>query len=91
MEQDFGKDSDEVWYLFVRGLMIRLIEKFPKSCQSHFFYAYILNEKLNNTYKCLIEMMVTENLKPTYQEEFCLFSYKHTLESKIIEKDMRDE
>lgn len=71
--------------------MLETLEKFPKSSKLHLLNAYLHNEKLQNTFKALTEMMVAEDIKPTIQEEFSLYRYKQQIELKIIEADMRNE
>ena len=52
------------------------IEKFPKTPKLHMLYAFIQHERLQNKYKALFELMITEENKPNIQEEFSIYRYK---------------
>lgn len=39
------------------------LDLFPREAGIHIWYAFLLNEKLDNRYKALVEMMKAEDLK----------------------------
>lgn len=54
-------------------------------------HAYIQQSKLQNKFKSLFELMITEESKPNLQEEFSIYRFKHLIEEELIEGDMRGQ
>jgi len=49
---------------------------FPKSSSLHLVHAYLQQEKLGNKYKALYELMIAEENRPSFQEQFLMFRYR---------------
>ncbi|EAR83935.1 PAS domain S-box protein (macronuclear) [Tetrahymena thermophila SB210] len=79
------------WYLFLRNILQDGFEKFQKSSRLHLLHAYIQQGKLQNKFKALFELMITEEQKPNLQEEFSIYRYKHLIEEELIEGDLRGQ
>ena len=83
MTIDFKAKDEETpsnkrrWYLFIKSIMNDALDKFQKSAKLHILNAYIQHVKLNNKFKALFELMITEENKPNIQEEFCIYRYKY--------------
>ena len=77
------------WHQFLRLLMVEALVRYPKCGKLHMLYAYIQNEKLKNKYKSLFQLMLTEENKPSLQEEFSIYRYKNIIEEKMIESDQK--
>jgi hypothetical protein len=75
-------ERDYIWFTWAKNILSDGLEKFPKSTRLHLLNAYIHQEKLNNKFKALYEMMITDENKPQIQEEFSIFRYKYL--SKMI-------
>ena len=69
--------------------MVEALANFPKSPRLHILYAYIEREKLNNKFKALFELMITEENKPNLQEQFSIFRYKYLIEEEMVENDSK--
>jgi hypothetical protein len=81
LAQENVKDDDTperqmVWHNLVRSVMMDCLERFGKSSRLHMLHAFVQHEKLNNKYKALYELMITEENKPTLQEGFSIYRYK---------------
>jgi hypothetical protein len=81
---------EKLWYTWVKEMLVDALEKFPKSSRLHLLYAYIQREKLHNKFKALFEMMITEDNKPSLEEEFSIYRYKNLIEEEMIENDTRN-
>jgi hypothetical protein len=88
-KDDEAQDKNRLWYLFIKGILVDAIDKFPKSPRLHMLYAYIQHEKLKNKFKALFELMITEENKPNIQEEFSIFRFKNLIEEEMVESDIR--
>ena len=73
-ENSLGKTKE--WYQFLRLLMVEALARYPKCGRLHMLYAYIQHEKLRNKYKSLFQLMLTEENKPSLQEEFSISHIK---------------
>lgn len=79
--QDDGKSEDSTsqtraWYLFLKYILKDSIDRFNKSSRLHLLSSYLHQEKLNNKYKSMYELMLTEENKPNLQEEFSIYRFK---------------
>mmetsp|Transcript_28675 Transcript_28675/g.25656 ORF Transcript_28675/g.25656 Transcript_28675/m.25656 type:complete len:330 (-) Transcript_28675:1834-2823(-) len=93
LANNFYKDEDaeeKVWYTWVKEIMVDAIETHQKSTRLHMLYAYIQREKLQNKFKALYEMMITETYKPNIEEEFSIFRYKNLIEEEMVENDIKN-
>lgn len=63
MKED-SPERDRLWYLWVKEILEVGLEMFPKSPTLHMLNAYIHQEKLNNRFKALYELYITEENKP---------------------------
>lgn len=52
------------------------LEKFKKSTRLHILYSFLQYGKLNNKYKALTELMISEDNSSSYHEEFTLYHHK---------------
>ncbi len=82
-------EKSKSWYLLMKSILIDALEKFPKSPRIHLLNAYIHHEKLNNKFKALFELMITEENKPNLQEEFSIYRYKSLIQEEMVEADIR--
>jgi hypothetical protein len=79
------------WYRLYRSIIEELLDgEFEKCSRIHLQYAYLANDKLGNSYKALYELMVAEDNKPTWREEFSIFRYKTQIEHQMAETDAQD-
>lgn len=93
LSRDYVKDEEapeKLWYTWIKHIIVDVLERFPKSTRLHMLYAYIQREKLQNKFKALFEMMITEENKPNVEEDFSIFSYKNVIEEEMIENDARN-
>lgn len=51
--------------MFVRAIIELFSERFPRSSRLHLQSAYLNHERLNNKFKALFELMMTEENKPS--------------------------
>ncbi len=65
------------------------IDKYPKSSRLHLIFAYISHEKLKNKFKALYEMMIIEEQKASFQEEFSIYRYKNQIEEEMLEDEVK--
>jgi hypothetical protein len=68
------------WYLLIRSLLWDGVERFPKSARLHLLNAFIHQDKLKNKFKALHELMRTEESRPTFQQDFLIYRFKHQIE-----------
>lgn len=59
------------------------IKKFKNSCKLRISYAFFLLERMNNKKKALEELIVAENLKPDFDEQFLIYRYKKMIEDSL--------
>ena len=77
-------------YMLIRSIMTESLDKFSKSPRLHLLNAYIHHEKLQNKFKAIYELMITEENKPTIQEEFSIYRYKNQIQLEMIENDIKN-
>ena len=53
-------ETSKKWFTFVKFLLQDGFEKFQKSSRLHLFHAYIQHSKLQNKFKALLELMVSQ-------------------------------
>jgi len=86
-----GQDAPEtLWYTWTRIMIIEAMEKFYKSARLHVLYAFIEREKLDNRFKALYELTLSESVKPSFEEEFSIYRYKNVIETEMIANDVRN-
>jgi PAS domain S-box-containing protein len=61
-------------------MYINGIKKFKNSCKLRISYAFFLLERISNKKKALDELVVAENLKPEFDEQFLIYRYKKMIE-----------
>ena len=66
-----------MWFHWAKTILAEGISKFSKSTRLHILNAYIHQEKLNNRYKALYELLSADENKPHFQEGFSIFRYKY--------------
>lgn len=70
------QEEKKMWYKFLKGLLEESIPKFPKSPRLHLQHAYFQQDRIQNRFKALYELMITEENRPDLREEFLIFHYK---------------
>jgi len=61
----------------LNSIFVDALAMFPKNPRLHLSYAFFQQYKMNNKFKALYELMITEENKPNLQEEFSIFRYKY--------------
>jgi len=90
-----AKDEESVedkmmWFRFLKSIFQDGLEMFPKNPGLHLSYAYFQQEKLNNRFKALYELIITEDHRPNLQEEFSIYRHRSIIERELIEIDIRN-
>jgi len=73
------QEEKKMWYQFLKSLLEESISMFPKSPRLHLQNAYFQQDRLQNRFKALYELMITEENRPDLREEFSIFHYKYSL------------
>jgi hypothetical protein len=79
--------------------LIRVIEriyvagtkKFKKSVKLRISYAFFLLERLNLRKKALEELMVADNLNPSFEDQFFIYRYKKIIEDNLGDQSNKEE
>jgi len=83
-------DSEEppelLWYSWLKSIMTDVLNAHPKSSRLHLFYTFVQQEKLENKFKSVFELLMAEESKPSLEDHFWIYRYK-----SLLERVMKDE
>jgi len=83
-------EEKKIWYKFVDSLIADSITKFPKNSRLRLQNAYFQQDRAQNHFKALFELMRAEENRPNIQEEFSIFRHKNIIEKEMMETDIRN-
>lgn len=75
-EVNEAKEAKDLWIEFIKSITISALKDFPRSARLRLMSAYFFQEKLQNKFKALYELLVIEDIECSLQVEFSVYRFK---------------